>query len=189
MPRLFVAVELPRLAAERLALIRSELSGARWMAAENMHITLRFAGDVTDAEAREFAAALDAVDGRPFPLKIQGVGHFGGRETTAVWAGIAASGELDALQRAIDRAARAAGLPPEGRAFKPHVTLARLRGTRASAVARFLEDNGALACDPFTVARFALMSARPGTGGGPYAIEEVYEFGGGAAFADADRMD
>ena len=104
MPRLFAAVELPRLAAERLALIRSELTGARWMAAENMHITLRFAGDVTDAEAREFAAALDAVDGAPFPLKIQGVGHFGGRETTAVWAGVAASAELDTLQRAIDLA-------------------------------------------------------------------------------------
>ena len=51
------------------------------------------------------------------------------------------------------------------------MTLARMRGVRQQAVARFLEENGDLRLEPFTVTRFVLLSARPGSGGGPYVVE------------------
>ena len=114
-----------------------------------MHITLRFAGDIDGRTADEFADFLADVRARPFPITIQGVGAFGGRDPRVLWAGVEAGEPLDALYRANERAARAAGLEPEGRAFKPHVTLARMRGARQQAVARFLEENGGLRTEPF----------------------------------------
>ena len=94
-----------------------------------------------------------------------------------LWAGVEAGDAIDALARAHERAARGAGLEPEARAFKPHVTLARMRGGRQQAVARFLEEYGGLRTEPFVVTRFVLLSARPGTGGGPYAVEADFPLG------------
>jgi 2'-5' RNA ligase len=177
MPRLFTAIEIPEAIRLRLSLIRAPLAGAKWVEADNMHITLRFAGDIDGRTADEFAAFLDDIRVAPFPVAIAGVGAFGGRDPRTLWAGVEAGAPLEALYRASDRAARAAGLEPEGRAFHPHVTLARLRGVRQGAVARFLAENGALRVEPFTATRLVLLSARPGTGGGPYVVEAEYPLG------------
>ncbi len=144
MPRLFTAIEIPEAIRMRLSLIRAPLGGTKWIEPDNMHITLRFAGDIDGRTADEFVDFLAGVRARPFPVTIGGVGAFGGRDPRVLWAGVEAGEPLDALYRANDRAARAAGLEPEGRTFKPHVTLARMRGGRQQAVARFLEENGGL---------------------------------------------
>ncbi len=178
MPRLFTAIEIPEPIRRRLSFIRSPLPGAKWVEAENMHVTLRFVGDIDGRTADEFASALTGIRARPFALSIVGAGAFGGREPKVLWAGVEAGEELDALHRASERAARAAGLEPEGRAFKAHVTLARMRGARLPAVARFLAENGTLRTEPFMATRFVLLSARPGSGGGPYAVEAEYPFEG-----------
>jgi 2'-5' RNA ligase len=78
------------------------------------------------------------------------------------------------LQRANERAAREAGLPPEGRNYKPHVTLARLKGARAESVAAYLQRQGDIGPEPFTVSRFVLYSSRNSVGGGPYVVEAAY---------------
>lgn len=187
MPRLFTAIEIPASIRQRLAFLRSPLPGAKWIEAEDMHITLRFAGDLDGRTADEFAGALAGIRARPFTVSIAGVGAFGGREPKVLWAGVEAGEQLDALHRANERAARAAGLESEGRAFKAHVTLARMRGARLPAVARFLAENGTLRMEPFTATRFVLLSARPGTGGGPYAVEAEYPFEGTDAWAEADE--
>ena len=178
MPRLFTAIEIPAAIRLRLSLLRAPLSGAKWIEPENMHITVRFAGDIDGRTADEFTDFLAGVRARPFPVTIRDVGAFGGRDPRVLWAGVEAGEPLDALYRAHDRAARHAGLEPEGRTFKPHVTLARMRGARQLAVARFLEENGALRVEPFTATRFVLLSARPGTGGGPYVVEAEFPFEG-----------
>lgn len=174
MPRLFSAIEIPRRIAERLTTLRSGLSGARWIAPENYHLTLRFIGDVDGATARDFTNALGEIDLPPFELKLNGLGSFGGNKPRNIFVEIEPSPALDALQRANERAARKAGLPPEGRNFKPHVTLARLRGARPDTVATYLERQGSVA-EPFTVNRFVLYSSRDSVGGGPYVIEAAYD--------------
>ena len=113
----------------------------------------------------------------PFTFRIAGAGAFGGQHPTVLYAAIEANEALDALQRQHERAARLAGLGPEPKPFKPHVTLARLRQGRASRVARFLEQNGDLRLGPIAVERFVLLSARREVGGGPYALEEAYDLG------------
>ncbi len=174
MPRLFVGLELPEMARMRLGLVRGPLPGAKWIEPENMHITLRFAGDVDNRQADELVGFLDGVEVAPFELMIREVGAFGGRDPRIVWAGVEAGPELDILQRAVERACCSAGLAQEPRAFKAHVTLARLRGASPDVVARFLGSRGSLAIGPITVDRFVLFSSRPHVGGGPYVAEQVF---------------
>ena len=174
MPRLFSGLQLPERVRTRLSLMRMPLPGAKWVEPDDFHITLRFAGDIDNRVADEFAGFLDEIDATPFPISISGVGFFGGRTPRVIWAGVEGGEPLAALQRAHERAARQAGLEPDPQTYKPHVTLARLKGTRADAVARFLSSRGGLRSEPFTVDHFALFSARPGSGGGPYVVEHSY---------------
>ncbi len=178
MPRLFTGIPLPPALADRLADFAMPLAGARWIEPEDMHITLRFAGDIDNPTADAFHAALSSIDEPAFELRLEGFGAFGGQQPRTLWAGVAANQWLDALARANDRAARSAGLKPEKHPFRPHVTLARLKGTRPEAVARALGALGAYTSPPFQVESFALLSSRPKVGGGPYVVEDTFALRG-----------
>lgn len=171
MPRLFTALEIPGHLVPRLEMLRGRLAGARWIRPESYHLTLRFAGDIEEPEADDFVEALCEVAVEPFTLRLSGVGSFGGRRPRALWAGVEACEPLIRLHRAHERAARKAGLAPETRNFAPHVTLARLRGADQGAVATYLSAVGGFQTEPFAVEHFVLMSAREGSGGGPYVVE------------------
>src|SRR5690606_31832863 len=165
---------IPEAIRFRLSLLRAPIEGAKWVGPEDMHITLRFAGDLDGPTADEFAGLLAEADVPPFTVSIAGGGAFGGRDPRVLWAGVEAGPELGALYRANERAARAVGLGPD-RDFRPHVTLARLRRARQTHVARFLAENGHLRMEPFLVTRLVLLSARPRSGRPPYAGEDAYE--------------
>ncbi len=104
MPRLFTALEIPRDAALSLSFLRGGLPSARWIDAENYHITLRFIGDVESRLADEIVAALDRISRAPFEVKLQGVGAFGSKKPHSLYAGVAPSPALEALQADIERA-------------------------------------------------------------------------------------
>ncbi|MBA2126118.1 RNA 2',3'-cyclic phosphodiesterase [Hyphomicrobium methylovorum] len=174
MPRLFSAIEIPDDIGDDLHRMRVPLPGARWITPESYHITLRFAGDIGNAEARELMANLARIETDGFELRLSGLGVFGGDNPHSLWAGLEPEPKLDELARAHEKAARNAGLPPDTRAFRPHVTLARLRHSDPEAIARFLTRNGGYKSEPFFVTRIVLMSSRPGVGGGPYGIEDTY---------------
>ena len=187
MPRLFAGIEIPDEVRAELARLRQPLPGAKWIDAADFHITLRFAGDIEKPVARELAAGLAEIELDLFELRLAGLGAFGGNDPRVVYAGVEKSDVLAALARACERAARHAGLPPETRAYKPHVTLARLRGTPPEAVARVLGRLGAFRSSAFLVSRFVLFSAKPNVGGGPYVAEETYQLIGGYDPAYADE--
>lgn len=178
MPRLFTALEIPRDAALSLSLLRGGLPGARWVDVENYHLTLRFFGDVEGHVADEIANALDRVRRPGFSLTLSGVGAFGGKKPHAVWAGVAASPDLYALQAEIERICQRLGLPADARKFMPHVTLARLKNGNPGDVARYLSARGNFSTLPFRVGRFVLMSSRDSVGGGPYIVEEAWPLAG-----------
>ena len=184
MPRLFTALEIPEDIGDELLGLQEPLTGANWIDADNYHLTLRFAGDIDNRVAREFTANLSDIVADAFELRINGLGVFGGNDPKSIWAGVEPSSQLDALARAHERAARNAGIPPEKRAFKPHITLARLHYSTAEAVARYFTHFGGYRSEPFVVTRFVLMSSKPSTGGGPYIAEDVFALSGGGYMMD-----
>lgn len=184
MPRLFTAIEVPNEIRDELYRLRIPLPGARWMKPESFHITLRFAGDIGNVEAREFVANLSMIEPDGFELRLSGLGVFGGDDPHAIWAGVEPTPQLEDLARAHEKAARNAGLAPETRAFRPHVTLARLKHSNVEAVARFLTRYSGYRSERFFVTRTLLMSSRPGTGGGPYGIEDRFPMRGMAFLAE-----
>ena len=174
MPRLFTGLELPETVAEQIALARGGVVGARWLEPEDYHITLRFVGDVDARAAQEIAEALDGIRRPPARVAFEGLSWFGGDKPRSIVARVKAAPSLVDLQAEQERRLRRIGLAPETRKFLPHVTLARLRGVRAAAVADYLDSRGALALEAFVAERFVLFSAREGSGGGPYVVEAAY---------------
>ncbi len=174
MPRLFTGLELPPHLARELSLLRGGLPGARWIEAEDYHITLRFIGDIDEAEANEVHSMLERISRAPFTVTIGGVGVFGGDRPRALVAQVKPTAALVELQGEQERLLRRIGLTPEKRKFAPHVTLARMRQTSPAAVAGFLSLRGFLASREFAVNHFTLFSARDSVGGGPYLAEAVY---------------
>jgi 2''-5'' RNA ligase len=175
MPRLFTGLEIPQDVAFALSLKRGGLSGARWIDPENYHITLRFIGDVDGQTADEVADSLDRLaNSLRFSIRLTHLGTFGGDKPRALFAGVEPSEALSRLQAAHERVLQRAGLPPEGRKFVPHVTLARLRGTSAEDMARFIAEAARFEPLTFAPARFVLFSSRDSVGGGPYLVEQSY---------------
>lgn len=178
MLRLFVALTLPADMRERLCGLMGGLPGARWVPSENLHITLRFIGEVDEGAAADLDAELARAPFAPFTLTLEGVGVFGAsRRPRALWAGVAPSAELDILQGRVEAAALRAGQPAETRKFTPHVTLARLTGG-GDRLGRFLASNGLFRAPPFEVAGFSLMRSR--LGGGDPVYDEVCRYGADA---------
>jgi 2'-5' RNA ligase len=173
MLRLFTAVEIPSEIGQSLALLRGGLPGARWVAPENYHLTLRFIGDIDDGLAREIAYLLGQVKRPAFDLRIDGLDSFGGNKPRAVVAAVPAVPELVDLQADHERLMQRIGLEPD-RKYKPHVTLARLRDTSSRQVAEYLSTRQPFRSTPFPVSRFVLYSSRSAVGGGPYVVEADY---------------
>jgi len=175
MPRLFTGLEIPADIGFALSLKRGGLQGARWIDAENYHITLRFIGDVDNATADEVADSLDRLSNSiSFNVRLTHLGTFGGDKPRALYAGVEVNESLVRLQAAQERVLQRAGLPPEGRKFVPHVTLARLRGASPLDVARFIAEAGRFEPLSFAVGRFVLYSSKDSVGGGPYVVEQSY---------------
>ena len=157
--RLFVAIRPPRLVRERLIAAMGGISGARWQSDDQLHLTLRFIGEIDRRRAEDVHAALGAVHQAPFEMRLSGAGFFESRgKPDVVWAGLAPPEPPTALHRKIDQALVRAGLAPERRAFVPHITLARLNRS-AGPIGGFLEQAGDLSGPAFTVDRFALFES------------------------------
>jgi RNA 2',3'-cyclic 3'-phosphodiesterase len=172
-PRLFTGLEIPSELASELSMLRGGLYGARWIDAENYHITLRFIGDIDHATASDVASTLGQIRRPPFTVTIEGLSFFGGDKPRAIVARAQPAPPLVQLQAEQERLMRRIGIPPEPRKFVPHVTLARLRAASTHAVADYLGARGLLS-RRFEANRFVLFSSRNSTGGGPYLVEAAY---------------
>lgn len=177
MHRLFVAIRPPRAIRERLLGLMGGIPGARWQTHDQLHLTVRFIGQVDGNVADDVAAALLGVTGAPFEISLSGAGHFGrGSRAGALWIGIAPHAPLSGLHKKIDAACRRAGLPPEGRAYLPHITVARL-GRTAGPVEPFIDAASAVTSEPFTVDSFCLYESTLGSQGASYEVAARYRLG------------
>ncbi len=173
--RLFAAIEAPPEIGEGLIRLQQGLPGARWRPLEALHITLRFFGETTTPVARDLDGELAAIVGRPFELELEGVGAFGeGMDIHAVWAGVGKSEPLSQLAKRCESGARRAGLKPDQRSYRPHVTLAYLRHAEPAKVAAWVQEHNLLKSPPFRVTWFGLYSSWPTKEGSRYELEREY---------------
>ena len=130
--RLFVALRPPAVIRERLLALCNGVPGARWQVDDQLHLTLRFVGEIDPRQADDLAAALAQINAAAPAVRLAGTGQFDHRGSAdALWAGVAPHDALTALHRKVDAACVRAGLPPDRRAYLPHITVARLsRGCR-----------------------------------------------------------
>ncbi len=177
MPRLFTGLEAPADIALRLSLLRGGVSGAKWIAPDDYHLTLSFIGNVDDSVERTLVEELASVDiSQQLTVRLVELRSFGGDRPRSIVALAELSSGLADLQAANDRALRRAGVEPERRKFTPHVTLARVKGVSAHAIAAYLSERS-IQPIVFIATRFVLYSARTSQGGGPYVVEAAYPLG------------
>ena len=174
--RLFIALSLPEEVRERLSLLAGGLPGARWVAPESLHLTLRFVGEVDAPQAHDLDDVLSTIDLPEFELTLRGLGTFDeGRRLRSLWAGVEPNETLLRLQAKVESAAQRAGLPAERRKFKPHVTLARFKDNPpGNKLQEYLAAHGLFRCGPFPVEEFVLYSSFLAHTGALYSPEAVY---------------
>ena len=173
MPRLFTGLEIDSLVVAEFAALRGGLPKARWVEPADYHLTLRFIGDVGRDFANDIAQGLADIRAATALVAFTDLYCFGGARPRALVARAAAAPALAALQDAHESLMRRLGLPAQTRKFTPHVTLAQLRGAGPGDLAPWLGAHP-LPAMSFIAARFALFSARPLIGGGPYRREASF---------------
>jgi 2'-5' RNA ligase len=174
MHRLFVAIRPPEEVRDLLIDAMDDSPALRWAGDEQLHLTLRFIGEVERPLANDIVSALDRLRSPPFEIRISGVGKFEKRNGGALWAGIEPKDPVITLAGKVERALQQVGLEPEHRSFSPHVTLARWNRRNSEAVDGLLRRHSNLHSDPFTVDRFILFESKLSRHGAHY--EEVAAF-------------
>jgi len=150
------------------------VAGVRWQTDDQLHITLRFIGEVDRHTGSDIAAALGSIRHPPFEASLSGIGTFGRRgQPGALWAGLAPHEPLKALHKKVDHACVRAGVAAEGRAYQPHITLARLKRGSGS-VAGLAEASAGLSSPPFTIDSFGLFESTLTPDGAVYTLIERY---------------
>ncbi len=154
MHRLFVALRPPPPIRSALIDVMGGVPGARWQDDDQLHITLRFIGEVDRHRA--------------------GVGQFDRRGMVdTLWVGVRPHDQVAALHRKVDQAVQRTGLPPEGRAYIPHITVARF-GRTCGAIDGFVANAAAVMGMRFTVEHFMLFESTIGSDGARYDAIERY---------------
>lgn len=176
--RLFVALPVPDAVAQGLLLMQGGVPGARWQAREQLHVTLRFIGEVDGRDARALDDALAGIDAPAFQLQLHGVGQFGNKQPHSLWAAARPNDLLDHLQRKVDSAIRRIGQPQDSHKFTPHITLARLRHPDLDKVREWLVTHALVTSPEFAVDRFCLYSSKLTSDGSIYRVEEEYPLRG-----------
>jgi RNA 2',3'-cyclic 3'-phosphodiesterase len=184
--RLFVALRPPHAIRAALIAAMHGIAGARWQDDEQLHLTLRFIGEVDRHRAEDIAAALGALHASAVTARIAGVSLFKHQgRPHMVWAGVEPHAPLAALHRKVGQLLARVGIEPETRAFVPHITLARLhRGS--GPVAPFLSLHSDLASADFVFGHVTLYESEMGHGGSRYHPVARYPLAATSAAATAD---
>lgn len=179
--RAFVAIPVPRRVAEAALDAAQRAAGTvrsiRWVALENIHLTLKFLGEISDEQAAGISAGLEAIAREATRDKgqVRGLGAFPpGGPVRIIWAGVAGAPTLTDLARRVEDAAERIGVAREDRPFAPHVTIGRKKDPRGSEQLRA----GLAACvkdfGPLPVEEIVLMRSELHAEGAKYEIVAKY---------------
>lgn len=160
MIRLFVGLPFPPEIRRLLSSLGATIPGARATPEDQVHLTLRFIGEVEGTLYTDIKEHLASIDASPLTLRVSGTGHFPPRgRPRVVWAGVDPAGDIIILRNRVNYLLGQCGIEPEQRKFHPHVTLARLKSTSPTRVAAFLQNNALLESPQFVIEQINLYSS------------------------------
>src|SRR6266849_4275569 len=181
--RLFVALAIPAAVREKLAellgSLRTVSPQTRWVRPENLHVTLKFIGEIPETKLDAIQSALAAVrSDQPVAIDFRGLGFFPNEKHPRVfWAGIEASPNLKTVAADIDKATETVGIPREQRAFSPHLTLARFEPPRLPDKLRAaIQEHAARDFGCLRTNQFHLIESKLKPSGAEYTTVESFSF-------------
>lgn len=174
--RLFVALALPPAVRDVLAAEAQPLHGVNWTRPEQLHVTLRFLGDVPAEQVDPMIERLAAVKVAPFILPLEDVGTFPpNRPPRVLWIGVGSGHpRLFQLRQRVDDAVLASGVPIDVRTFHPHVTLARCTENAAAAIGHWLHAHREFAAPPIRVDAFDLYASELRPSGAVHTLKRRF---------------
>ncbi len=177
MPRLFIALEPSESVKQQLLTLSRAMRGARWQNENQLHLTLKFIGELDGSRMPELLDALGQVKAEPFALQISGVDYIGSKRYPRIlYAKLNKPPELSKLYRQINNALEDLGLELKRQKLLPHITLARLKETPYPEIARFLQTESLLKSEEFPIDSFHLFRSKLSPSGSEYQIEESFRF-------------
>ena len=179
MIRLFIAIDVPEDFSTLICGLGGTIPGSRPVPLDQLHLTIKFIGEVESGRLDDIREALDSIDSPPFSLSLKGVGHFPPRGMPRVlWVGVSPVAEITALRNRIENTLFGAGIPREGRKFAPHITVARLKNSPLKRVGQWLAGNAMLETPPFEVSEFRLYASTLSAKGAIHTVKGVFPLRG-----------
>lgn len=175
MIRLFIAIDIPEAIRMEVAGMGRSIPNARPVPVDQLHLTLKFIGEVEGTKFLDIQDALKEIFLPSFSLSLKGVGIFPPRGIPRVlWAGLEQAERTTALRNAIDRALAVLNIPRDKKRYTPHLTLARLRNSPIHDLQHFLAGNAFFQSSEFPVENFHLYRSRLTSKGAQHTIERSY---------------
>jgi len=178
MKRLFVAIGLPQDVQKKLLDFQRELKSfaknVKWARVKNIHLTLKFFGNVEEERISGLASALHTISAASFPIHVKGCGFFpDSRRPNVFWAGVMGTG-LSPLQQKVEDVTSQLGFEREKRSFNPHLTLARLRDSRGlQSLVQEAQRQKDVALSEFVASHFSLYESILRPQGAQYEVIET----------------
>ncbi|MGK7368970.1 MAG: RNA 2',3'-cyclic phosphodiesterase [Candidatus Halalkalibacterium sp. M3_1C_030] len=173
--RLFTAITIPEEVKDKLQALKKPIKGLKWQDKTQMHLTLRFIGEIDERSAQNVNRELEKVSISSFSIELARLGSFPQRGTPKVlWIGVKDNSSLNDLHARIELACRNAGLEPDERSFKPHITIARNKGADGEKVKSYLENHSTPDFEPIKVTDFYLFRSELTPQGAVHHIEKKY---------------
>jgi len=169
MTRIFIGLEIPEIIRHRLVALQAEMPGCRWQSAEQMHLTLRFLGDVEEKRLPDLVGAMRETMMPPFEISARGAGCFN-RNTKPIilWVGVHPLDAVTVLYKRLSERLQVLGFEQEDKDFIPHITIARLK--RLANVESFIQNHQQFGTDLFGVSHISMFSSTAGPNGSHYEV-------------------
>ena len=160
MKRLFIGLRFSEIITHGLKDLQGGVNGANWVTVDNLHLTLRFIGECDNSLVNDILLELTKLRSNCFNIQLNGVNHFKNKgRVKSLWVGVVENSNLVNLRIEIDRLLQKINIEPERKAFKPHVTLAKLKDIRLSDLAYFEQINNLYRSDQILIRHITIFQS------------------------------